>query len=171
MKHTFTQRIICLLLMAAMITALCPTFVSAQGETRGFQKPDGRVIVAETDYTIAKGVKETQVILNNSEGTAQVYGYMATIAPNASVKPKASYAGYYTEGSTVTSRAEAAKSLKWDLRTTTGQAADYEKRRDHGCRYRSDACAAPLHRPEGRRHAGRLHGRRSRGSLRRYDGL
>ena len=54
MKHTFTQRIICLLLMAAMITALCPTFVSAQGETRGFQKPDGRVIVAETDYTIAK---------------------------------------------------------------------------------------------------------------------
>lgn len=127
MKHTFTRRIICLLLMAAMIAALCPTFVSAQGETRGFQKPDGRVIVAETDYTIAKGVKETQVILNNSEGTAQVYGYMATIAPNASVKPKASYAGYYTEGSTVTSRAEAAKSLKWNLRTTTGQAADYEK--------------------------------------------
>ncbi len=127
MKHTFTMRTICLLLTLAMLAALCPTIAMAERETRGFNRPDGRVVVAETDYAVVKGVTETQVILNNSDGTSQVYGYMATIAPNAAVKPKASYAGYYSEGSTAASRAEAAKNLKWDLRTTTGQAADYEK--------------------------------------------
>ena len=104
MKHTFTMRTICLLLTLAMLAALCPTIAMAERETRGFSKPDGRVVVAETDYAVVKGVTETQVILNNSDGTSQVYGYMATIAPNAAVKPKASYAGYYSEGSTAASR-------------------------------------------------------------------
>ena len=126
MKQRILKRSICFLLMMAMLLSLLPAAFAAEG-TRGMNAPEGKYIITQTDYPLAKGVTETQVILNNESGTAQVYGYMTTVAPGASVKLKASYGGYYTEGSTPESRAEAAKNLKWDLRTTTGQAADYEK--------------------------------------------
>lgn len=126
MKQRFLKRMICFALIAAMVASLLPAAFAVE-VTRGFASPSGKLVVAQTDYTLSKGVTESQVILNNESGTAQVYGYLTTVDPGASVKLKASYAGYYTEGSTPASRAEAAKNLKWDMRTTTGQAADYEK--------------------------------------------
>ena len=83
-------------------------------------------IPSPTNYPIVNGLTESQVILNNASGSAQVLGYMATITPGASVKLKASYPNYYTAGSTAESRAETAKNLGWDLKTTTSQAAAYE---------------------------------------------
>ena len=126
MNHRALKRMVCFLLMMAMLLSLLPAAFAAE-ETRSMTAPTGKYIITQTDYPLTKGVTETQVILNNESGTAQVYGYMTTVEPGASVKLKASYGGYYTEGSTPESRAEAAKNLKWDLRTTTGQAADYEK--------------------------------------------
>ena len=126
MKQRILKRSICFLLTVAMLLSLLPAAFAAE-ETRGIIAPAGKYIITQTDYPLAKGVTETQVILNNESGTAQVYGYMTTVEPGASVKLKASYSGYYTEGSTPESRAETAKNLKWDLRTTSGQAADYEK--------------------------------------------
>ena len=126
MDHRTLKRMVCFLLTVAMLLSLLPAAFAAE-ETRGITAPTGKYIITQTDYPLTKGVTETQVILNNESGTAQVYGYMTTVEPGANVKLKASYGGYYTEGSTPESRAEAAKNLKWDLRTTTGQAADYEK--------------------------------------------
>lgn len=126
MKQRILKRMTCFLLMVAMLLSLLPAAFAAD-QARGFTPPSSKVVISETDYTLTKGVTETQVIMNNAEGSAQVYGYLASVAPGSSVKFKASYGGYYTEGSTPESRAEAAKNLPWDLRTTTGQAADYEK--------------------------------------------
>lgn len=128
MKQGFLRRAMSLLLMVAMLVSLVPAVFATEDkpETRKINVPDGKLVISETNYPITKGVTETQVILNNNDGNAQVYGYFTTVEPGASVKFKASYGGYYSEGSTPESRAEAAKNLKWDLRTTTGQAADYE---------------------------------------------
>ena len=126
MKQRTLKRMICLLLTAAMVLSLLPAAFATE-QTRGINAPSGKLVISQTDYTLTKGVTETHVILNNDAGNAQVYGYLTTVAPGSSVKFKASYAGYYTEGSTPESRTETAKNLKWDLRTTTGQAADYEK--------------------------------------------
>lgn len=121
------KKALCCLLVLAMAASLIPASFAAERGAESFKTFEGNYVISQTDYNITKGVKETQVILNNAAGNAQVYGYMSTVAPGASVKFKASYGGYYTEGSTAESRAEASKNLKWDLRTTTGQAADYEK--------------------------------------------
>ena len=114
MKQRILKRSICFLLMTAMLLSLLPAAFAAEG-TRGMNAPAGKYIITQTDYPLAKGVTETQVILNNESGTAQVYGYMTTVAPGASVKLKASYGGYYTEGSTPESRAEAAKGIGFVL--------------------------------------------------------
>lgn len=131
MKRTIRTKALALILAVLMLISVIPASMAVNTEARAsaasFVAPDGKYVISETDYNIVNGVKETQVLLNNAEGNAQVYGYMATIVPGASVKFKASYGGYYTENSTAESRAENAKNLKWDLRTTTGQAADYEK--------------------------------------------
>lgn len=126
MESAILKKALCVILMLAMVISMVPTAFAVERGSE-FVSPEGSYVISQTDYSITNGVKETQVILNNADGSAQVYGYMTTVAPGASVKLKASYGGYYTEGSTPESRAEAAKNLKWDLRTTTGQAADYEK--------------------------------------------
>ena len=70
---------------------------------------------------------ETDIFLNTKEGNAQIAGYMTTIAPGAKATFKASYSGYYTEGSTPASRKDAAANLPWNLEKTTLQAAAYTK--------------------------------------------
>lgn len=127
MKQKLWKGILCFALAIAMVISVLPASFAAEQTAAPFAPPEGKFVISQTDYSITNGVSETQVILNTSAGDSQVYGYMATIAPGASAKFKASYAGYYTANSTPESRAEKAKDLKWDLRTTTGQAADYEK--------------------------------------------
>lgn len=91
------------------------------GSDPDFSAPADKVLISQTNYPIVNGLTESQVILNNASGSAQVLGYMATITPGASVKLKASYPNYYTAGSTAESRAETAKNLGWDLKTTTSR--------------------------------------------------
>ena len=47
-------------------------------------------VIKSTDHTIAPGVTETNVILNDSTGDAQVMGYMLTIDLSKAVTLKAS---------------------------------------------------------------------------------
>ena len=119
------RRILCTLLVCALLTGLLPAAFAA-GSDPDFSAPADKVLISQTNYPIVNGLTESQVILNNASGSAQVLGYMATITPGASVKLKASYPNYYTAGSTAESRAETAKNLGWDLKTTTSQAAAYE---------------------------------------------
>lgn len=123
-KHVW-KRLLSTLLVCALVLSLCPTALAA-GKAPTVAVPEGMVLISQANYPLTKGLTESQLILNDNSGNAQVMGYMATIEPDASVALKASYAGYYTEGSTAESRAETAKKLAWDMKTTTAQAADYE---------------------------------------------
>lgn len=123
-KHLW-KRLMSTLLVCALVLSLCPAaFAAGKGPT--VTAPEGKVLISQTNYPLAKGLTESQVILNDNSGNAQILGYMATVEPDADVTLKASYSGYYTEGSTAESRAEAAKNLNYDMKTTTAQAADYE---------------------------------------------
>lgn len=124
-KTSAWRRFLSVMLVCALAASLCPAAFAAERAGK-IGTPDDKVLIAQTDYPLTKGVTESQVILNNTNGSAQVMGYLTTVAPGAAATFKASYSGYYTEGSTKESRAESAGNLKWDLRTTTGQAADFE---------------------------------------------
>ena len=89
-------------------------------------KPAGnKIVVSQTDYTLVDGVTESDIFLNTKEGNAQIAGFMTTIAPGAKATFKASYNGYYTEGSTPASRKDKAANLAWSMERTTQQAANY----------------------------------------------
>lgn len=126
MDHRTLKRMVCFLLTVAMLLSLLPAAFAAE-ETRGITAPTGKYIITQTDYPITTGVTETQILLNNAEGSDQVACYMMTAKPNAQISFKASYHGYYTEGSTPASRAEKANNLTWGMDRTTDQAANYEK--------------------------------------------
>lgn len=121
-----THRMLSLIMAIAMCVSMLPTVAFAAGENVSMVEPEGKYIISQTNYAVADGVTETQVVLNNQAGTAQVKGVMTTIAPNAEVELKASYSGYYSEGSTPESRAQIAQNLPHDMKATTRQAADYE---------------------------------------------
>ena len=91
-------------------------------------KPAGdKIVVGQTDYALVDGVTESDVFLNTKEGNAQIAGFMTTIAPGAKATFKASYNGYYTEGSTSATRKDKAANMAWSLEKTTLQAANYTK--------------------------------------------
>ena len=75
---------------------------------------------------LTTGLKETSVRLTNRDNE-QVTGFFATVSPSAKVTMKASYPGYYTEGSTESSRKEKATNLTFQGARPTVQAAAYEK--------------------------------------------
>ena len=131
------QRVLCCLLALVLTVSLFSAIPAAAAEPATIasesrsgavqvQQPANAQLIAATSYQLVPGVTETQVILNQKEKEAQVAGFLATISPDADVAFRASYAGYYTEDSTAASRKEAAKDLKWNLQTTTKQAAAYE---------------------------------------------
>lgn len=84
-------------LVCALLIRLLPAAFAA-GSDPDFSAPADKVLISQTNYPIVNGLTESQVILNNASGSAQVLGYMATITPGASVKLKASYPNYYTGG-------------------------------------------------------------------------
>ena len=120
------SRCLALLLTVAMLLGICPAIFAAPVVT--VTPSQGKYLISQTEYTLTKGVTESQVFMNNADGSAQVAGFISTIAPNAQVTFKASYNGYYTPGSTVDSRKEAAQNLSshWSMARTTEQAAAYE---------------------------------------------
>lgn len=126
MKRRTGRRAASALLALVLLVSLLPTAAYAADADTAVALPDGKYLISQTDYTLAEGITETQLILNEQSGDAQVKGYLTTIAPTAQAEFKASYSGYYTKGSTAESRAEAAGSLAWDMRSTTKQAADFE---------------------------------------------
>lgn len=104
------SRCLALLLTAAMLLGICPAIFAAPVVT--VTPSQGKYLISQTEYTLTKGVTESQVFMNNADGSAQVAGFISTIAPDAQVTFKASYNGYYTPGSTVDSRKEAAETLQ-----------------------------------------------------------
>lgn len=83
-------------------------------------------VVAQKSYTLVPGVTETDVIMNDATGDAQVMGYMTSISTDANVSLKATYTGFYDQynASTGTSSWSVGD---WGLSTTSKQAAAYEK--------------------------------------------
>lgn len=121
----FANRVWAFLLAAVMVlTLICPQALAAN-ET--IQPAGDKLVIGQTDYTLVDGVTETDIFLNTKEGNAQIAGFMTTIAPGAKATFKASYTGYYTEGSTPATRKDAAANLPWNLEKTTLQAAAYTK--------------------------------------------
>ena len=121
----FANRAWAFLLAAVMVlTLICPQALAAN-ET--IQPAGDKLVIGQTDYALVDGVTETDIFLNTKEGNAQIAGFMTTIAPGAKATFKASYSGYYTEGSTSASRKDAAANLPWNLEKTTLQAAAYTK--------------------------------------------
>ncbi len=121
----FANRAWAFLLAAVMVlTLICPQALAAN-ET--IQPAGDKLVIGQTDYALVDGVTETDIFLNTKEGNAQIAGFMTTIAPGAKATFKASYSGYYTEGSTPASRKDTAANLPWNLEKTTLQAAAYTK--------------------------------------------
>ena len=121
----FANRAWAFLLAAVMVlTLICPQALAAN-ET--IQPAGDKLVIGQTDYALVDGVTETDIFLNTKEGNAQIAGYMTTIAPGAKATFKASYNGYYTEGSTPATRKDKAANLPWNLEKTTLQAAAYTK--------------------------------------------
>lgn len=121
----FANRAWAFLLAAVMVlTLICPQALAAN-ET--IQPAGDKLVIGQTDYALVDGVTETDIFLNTKEGNAQIAGFMTTIAPGAKATFKASYSGYYTEGSTPATRKDKAANLPWNLEKTTLQAAAYTK--------------------------------------------
>lgn len=127
MKTQMKHRLLSLVLVFAVALSICPTVLAAGASA--IVPPAGQNVIAQTNYVIADGVYQSEIILNGQNGTTsntQNYCYLTTISPDAQVKMKASYGDYYTAGSTPESRAEKAQALTYNLVSTTKQAASYE---------------------------------------------
>ncbi|MFR6425375.1 MAG: hypothetical protein ACLUNO_07370 [Oscillospiraceae bacterium] len=125
-------------------------------------KPAGnKIVVSQTDYTLVDGVTESDVFLNTKEGNAQIAGFMTTIAPGAKATFKASYNGYYTEGSTPASRKDKAANLAWSMEKNHAAGCQlrqgHRRQRHHGHERRllqhADAAAARLPHHGGQPHS------------------
>ena len=121
-----------LALVLALTTVLAqPLEVFAGRKIAGYvDHYDGDVIkvVKQNSYTLVPGVTETDVVLNDQTGKAQVMGYMTTIEADADVSLKATYAGYYDpDNYNNETKVSKWQPGDWDLTTTTKQIADYEK--------------------------------------------
>lgn len=128
MKATrFANRAWAFVLAVLMTLTLIAPQALAANTVDPVEPASGKILVSQTDYTLIDGVTESNIFLNTKEGNAQIAGFMTTIAPGAKATFKASYNGYYTEGSTPASRKDKAASLTWSMEKTTQQAANYTK--------------------------------------------
>lgn len=128
MKVTrFANRAWAFVLAVLMTLTLIAPQALAANTVDPVEPASGKILVSQTDYTLIDGVTESDIFLNTKEGNAQIAGFMTTIAPGAKATFKASYNGYYTEGSTPASRKDKAANLAWSMEKTTLQAANYTK--------------------------------------------
>ena len=110
------RRILSILLAVVMIVSMLP--VSVFAAVSGTDKLN---VIKATDHKLAPGVTETDVILNDGTGDAQVMGYMTTVDLTKDVELKASYGTFYN-GTDSDKWAVSG----WNLTSTTKQAAAYE---------------------------------------------
>ena len=114
MKATrFANRAWAFVLAVLMTLTLIAPQALAANTVDPVEPASGKILVSQTDYTLIDGVTESDIFLNTKEGNAQIAGFMTTIAPGAKATFKASYNGYYTEGSTPASRKDKAANLAW----------------------------------------------------------
>lgn len=125
MRKRLVKQASCFVLVLALLISAMPAAFAAQ-DARAVSGAANKYVVSETNYSLAAGVTETDVLLNDQSGNNQVAGYMLTVSPQAKASFKASYHGYYTAGSTPATRAEKAKNLTWGMARPTDQAAAYE---------------------------------------------
>ena len=85
-----------------------------------------KTFLSQNAIPITSGVTRNQFVLKNTTDNIPVTGYLATVSPSAKVTFKASYASYYTEGSTVESRRSACMSMPFHRMVATDHAANYE---------------------------------------------
>ncbi len=121
-----------LAVLLALTTALAsPLEIMAANKVVGYtDRYDGDVVkvVKQKSYNLVPGVTETDVVLNDKTGDAQVMGYMTTIEPSADVKFKATYDGYYDADNYNSQTKESKwKVGDWGLSTTRHQADAYQK--------------------------------------------
>lgn len=123
------NRIVSLLLVLTMLVSIfCVDAFAAGTKTNGYtDTADGDTVkvVSQKSYTIVNGVTETDVVLNDQTGDAQVMGYMATISTDANVSLKATYDGYYRNYNASTGTSTWTPG-NWSLSTTRKQVADFE---------------------------------------------
>ena len=79
-KRPLARGGLCLLLICALLISICP---AALAKAAPVPLPEDKMLISQTDYDIAPGMTESQVIMNNAEGSEQILGYMATISPGA----------------------------------------------------------------------------------------
>ena len=87
----------------------------------------GLTPVSQTHHAIANGVTYDKIVVRNGNNQ-QAIGYMTEIDLTKNVTLKATYDGYYTEGSTRADRVTNAQTIRngqWSMKETTKLAADY----------------------------------------------
>lgn len=91
----------------------------------------GLTPITRTKNAVASGVTLEKVVMRNVNGS-QVVGYLSEIDLSKDVTLKASYTGYYYDGSTAAQRKAMVSSgrLKWEMSQTTAQAAAYGRASD-----------------------------------------
>lgn len=91
----------------------------------------GLTPITRTKNAVASGVTLEKVVMRNVNGS-QVVGYLSEIDLSKDVTLKASYTGYYYDGSTAAQRKAMVDSgkLKWEMSQTTAQAAAYGRASD-----------------------------------------
>lgn len=104
----------------------CP---AAPGGYPGRQRR-GLTPITRTKNAVASGVTLEKVVMRNVNGS-QVVGYLSEIDLSKDVTLKASYTGYYYDGSTAAQRKAMVDGgkLKWEMSQTTAQAAAYGRPR------------------------------------------
>jgi len=114
------QRILSILLIFGIFVGLLPqiTFLADAAA------PEGMTITSQKNYAIVSGVTETHYTYDYDG--SPLAAFVATVSPTAKVKLKASFPGYYTEGSTEESREKTYDDIPLAVKKTTEQAADYE---------------------------------------------
>ena len=85
-----------------------------------------KTFLSQNTIPVASGVSRSQVVLKDKTNNTQITGYIATVSPSAKVTFKASYASYYTKGSTVESRKTACMTMPFQRIVATDHAAAYE---------------------------------------------
>ena len=132
-----TKKILSILLVLAMIVSVIPAALAApasqelnSGASDGeHMAAAGLKVIAQTTNQVAPGVTYDRLISRNAANQQNI-GILTRVDLSQNVTLKASYNGYYTEGSTAQQRANAAGGLDWGFQSTTKQAAAYEAAAD-----------------------------------------
>ena len=85
-----------------------------------------KTFLSQSTISVTSGVNRSQIVLKDKTNNTQITGYLATVSPSAKVTFKASYASYYTKGSTAESRKTDCLSMPFKRMVATDHAAAYE---------------------------------------------